>query len=288
MKKILLVFAVLILFAVPLDCSASEEDLVYSVINGRTIITGYRGQPEFLEIPQIIENYPVTEIRAGAFYGCRSLKRIILPPALEKIGENSFYACYSLEEIIIPDSVKKLGNGCFCGCTSLTYVTVPVGISEIPESCFRACVNLGEVNIPENVRRIGCYAFSGCTGLSRVTLGEELNEIGERAFFMCENLEKLYVPSSLTLLEKESVGYAPSNQGAAPAAGFELSCRHGSAAEEYADSNGVKYVITDDIIRTAASFHPSERSERLSEICVAAVLLAFTAAAARSSSARKR
>lgn len=287
MKNFLIVFAALMLIAVPLKSFASEDELIYSVINGRTVITGYRGEPEFLEIPQIIENCPVTEIRTGAFYGCRSLKRLILPSTLEKIGDNSFYACYSLEEVVIPDSVQKLGSGCFCGCTSLTAVTVPVGISEIPESCFRACVALKEVNVPGNVRRIGAYAFSGCTGLSRVTLGEELTEIGERAFFMCGALEKLYIPSSLTTLEREAAGYAPSNQGAAPVAGFELSCRRGSAAEEYAEASGVNCVITNDIIRSAASFHPSLRSERLSEVCVAAVILAFTAAAARSSSVRR-
>ena len=288
MKYFLILFTALIWLAVPLDCRASEDELVYSIINGRAVITGFRGEPEFLEIPQTIENCNVTEIKLGAFYGCSSLRRIILPPTLEKIGENSFYACYSLEEAVIPDSVVKLGNGCFCGCTSLSSVTIPLGISEIPVSCLRACVMLETVNIPSNVRKIGAYAFSGCTGLRKVTLGEELKEIGERAFFMCSQLERLYVPSSLTVLDKEAVGYGPSNQGAAPITGFELSGRKSSAAARYAEECGIKFIPNNDIIRTAASYHPSLRSEKVSEICVSVIMLVFLVAAAANAPRKKR
>lgn len=280
MKYFLILFTAFVWLAVPLGCSASEDELIYSIINGRAVITGFRGEPEFLEIPQTIESCKVTEIKLGAFYGCSSLRRIILPPTLEKIGENSFYACYSLEEVIIPDSVVKLGNGCFCGCTSLSSVTIPLGISEIPVSCFRACVKLEKVNIPYNIHKIGAYAFSGCTGLETVTLGEELKEIGERAFFMCDALEKLYIPSSLTQLDKEAVGYGPSNQGAAPMTGFELSGRRRSAASGYAEECGIRFIPNEDIIRTAASYHPSLHSEKVSEVCVSVVMLVFIAAAA--------
>ena len=288
MKYFLILFTAFVWLAVPLGCRASEEELIYTIINGRAVITGFRGEPEFLEIPQYIESCKVTEIKLGAFYGCSSLKRIALPPTLEKIGENSFYACYSLEEVIIPDSVVKIGNGCFCGCTSLSSVTIPLGISEIPVSCFRACVKLETVNIPYNIHKIGAYAFSGCTGLKTVTLGEELKEISERAFFMCDSLEKLYIPSSLTLLEKEAVGYGPSNQGAAPMTGFELSGRKGSAAEKYASECGMKFIPSRDIIRTAASFHPSLRSEKVSEVCVSVVMLVFIAAAAANATGKRK
>ena len=65
MKYFLILITALIWLAVPFDCRASEDELVYSIINGRAVITGFRGEPEFLEIPQTIENCNVTEIKLG-------------------------------------------------------------------------------------------------------------------------------------------------------------------------------------------------------------------------------
>ena len=291
MRFFVIVFMILLLEAVPVRCKAYDGELVYTIINGRAVITGYTGEPEFIEIPQVIDSCTVTEIARGAFYGCRSLKKAVLPSSIRKIGENSFYACYSLEEAIIPEGVEKLGEGCFCGCTSLSSVSIPLSLTDIPDSCFRACVQLKTVNLPCSIRRIGNYSFSGCTSLEDVTFGDGLSEIGERSFFMCGALQKLYIPSSLTKLGKESVGYAPSNQGASPMHGFELSGRNNSEAERYAEANGISFIPSEDIIRSVYSYHPSHRSQKVSEMCVAAVMLAFMAAAllsVRSAAVHKR
>ena len=268
MKKIITAILML-LFVVPMHgrCAGNGRYL-YTVVNGRAIITGYEGEPEFLEIPQVIDNCTVTETADNAFYGCRSLKRVILPPTMRKIGENCFYACSSLEEAILPDGLEKMGRSAFCGCTSLEHIIIPDSLHELPESCFRACTALNEVNFTSGVRKIGGYAFSGCTGLEKVTFGDELSEIGERAFFMCGRLSEMYIPSSLTKLADESVGYVPSNDGAAPMQGFVLHGRKNSEVQEYAEKCGMKFKPNNDIIRCSSVFHPSKKSQKISELCV--------------------
>ena len=56
------------------------------------------------------------------FSGCFSLKEIILPEGLEKIGEGCFEGS-GLEEITIPKSVKTIEGrvfyGAFSGCRNL-------------------------------------------------------------------------------------------------------------------------------------------------------------------------
>ena len=275
MKKILLSLMVL-LFIVPLrgNC-ADEEKLLYTIVNGRAIITGCEGETEFLEIPQAVESCTVTEIAPKAFYGCRSVRHVIFPPTLEKIGDYAFYACCSLEEAELPESLEKLGNSAFCGCTELERIVIPDSIGTISDSAFRACLALKEVNIPSGIKRIGNYSFSGCTGLECVTLGDELSEIGERAFFMCGELKEMHIPSSLTKLSPESVGYVPSNSGAAPMSGFTLSGRKDSEVQRYAVQCGIEFRPSNDIIRCSSAYHPSKKSQQTSEICVLSVLALF-------------
>lgn len=255
--------------------SANEVKLLYTIVNGRVIITGCEGEAEFLEIPQVIDSYAVTETANEAFYGCRSLKRLVLPPTMRKIGDRSFYACNSLKEVILPANLEKLGNSAFCGCTALEHIFIPDTLTEIPESCFRACPALSEVNIPCGIKRIGNFAFSGCMGLERVTLGEDVSEIGERAFFMCGVLKTMSVPSSTIALGNESIGYIPSNQGAVPMSGFILRGRKGSAVQEYAEMCGIKFKPSTDIVRRSSAFHPSKRSQQVSEICVLSAFALF-------------
>ena len=273
MKKVLLSLLVL-LFIVPMRGNCAENSrYLYTVVNGRAIITGYEGNPEFLEIPQVIDNCTVTETADNAFYGCRSLRRVILPPTMRKIGDHCFYACSSLEQAILPDGLEKLGDSAFCGCTSLEHIILPDSLHELSDSCFRACPALKEVNFPSGVRKIGGYAFSGCTGLEKVTFGDELSEIGERAFFMCGRLSEMYIPSSITRLAPESVGYVPSNHGAAPMQGFILSGRKNTEVQRYAEQSGITFKPSNDIIRRSSLFHPSKKSQQISEVCI---LIAFT------------
>ncbi|MBR1823326.1 MAG: leucine-rich repeat domain-containing protein [Ruminococcus sp.] len=259
---------------------ADEGKFLYTAVNGRVIITGFDGEPEFLEIPQVIDNCPVTETANGAFYGCRSLKRVVLPPTMRKIGDSSFYACGSLKEAILPASLEKLGCSAFCGCTELEHIIIPDIVREIPESCFRACTALTEVNVPSGIKHIGNYAFSGCTSLERVTLGDGLSTIGERAFFMCGRLDNICLPSSLTELSTESLGFVPSNDGASPMAGFTVSGKKGSEAQRYAEENGIKFRPNTDIIRHSSAYHPSKKSGIISELCVITAFLLFLTIAA--------
>jgi hypothetical protein len=47
----------------------------------------------------------VTEIGAGAFERCESLRTVDLSPSLTRIAENAFNGCYNLEGMVIPDGV---------------------------------------------------------------------------------------------------------------------------------------------------------------------------------------
>ncbi|WP_124098152.1 leucine-rich repeat domain-containing protein [Ruminococcus sp. Marseille-P6503] len=96
-------------------------------------ITGYTGCCEKLEIPGEIDGIQVKAIAHGAFYGCKSLKSVILPDGVRDICFDAFYGCSGLESIRIPESVTYIGNRAFCGCTSLKSVSIPQSVEIIGE-----------------------------------------------------------------------------------------------------------------------------------------------------------
>lgn len=171
-----------------------ENSFVYEIAEDCVRIVGFVGSPEYLSIPDELDGAPVAEISDGAFEDCRTLKQILLPGALKRVGADAFAGCSSLECFEAPKGTTELGEGCFRDCSALIYASLPDGITRIPESCFRGCVSLVEIEAPASVTSVGAYAFSGCSSLERLALGKDLNEIGDFAFYGCDALESLYAP----------------------------------------------------------------------------------------------
>lgn len=233
----------------PSALSAGASDgLSYTVRNGMAVVTGYTGEPAYLEIPQFAGGYQVALIDDGAFSGCSSLKQISLPDGLLAVGEKSFYACSQLESIVIPDSVITLGAGCFCGCGELRALSLPEDIRALPDSCFRACVSLTDLTIPDSVGILGSCAFSGCSSLGSVRLGSALTEIGSYAFYMCPELDAVCIPDTVTSLGEYAFGYS----SPVPDTSFMLLSSGNRAAKRYADENSLSYCDTGDAIPAAS------------------------------------
>lgn len=232
--------------------AADKPGYVYTIIDNEATITGFEGDPVYIEIPEIVDGCRVTEIRDNAFYECGSLKHITLPNTIEKIGHHAFYACFSLESITIPDSVTELGMGCFCGCEDLTSVALSNSIVRLPESCFRSCTSLKSITIPQNTAEIGDFCFSGCTSLSSVSLSDSVTSLGDCSFYMCNELTSIYIPSSVTKFGTCSVGYIPTESGASPLEEFTVLGKKKSPAKAYADDNSLSFENAEDSVHAFA------------------------------------
>jgi hypothetical protein len=256
------------------DIHAEELKYTYTVIRNEAIITGYRGNPEKIKLPEKIDGCLVTEIRDNAFFDCKSLKEIEFPDTLERIGHHSFYACISLESVNIPESVESVGTGSFCGCTSLSKAEIDADIEYLPESCFRACTSLTEITVPESVDYIGDYCFSGCTSLSYVSLGEKTEKIGKGAFYMCSSLGRIYIPPCVNTIGERALGYIPENNEPVLKKDFYIMGGEKSTAENYADENNIKFRSAENVIQ-AAAINTSNK-----KMPVTSMILFFTGTAA--------
>ncbi len=183
-----------------------------------------------LEIPQTVvywgKEMKVTAIGDRAFFGCRSLKELRLPPTVRKIGQWGFGWCDSIPTIELPASVEQLGADAFDGCyglqaievdggnsifqsrqdalfttdgrTLLAYRPTAEGIAEVPEGtetiarrAFGGCTFIDSVRIAPGVRTIGAETFSFCHSLKSICLPASVEEIGDNAMSDCFSLERI-------------------------------------------------------------------------------------------------
>ena len=75
----------------------------------------------------------------------------------------------SMKELVIPDSVTRIGSDAFSGCTGLTSITIPDSVTSIGNSAFWNCTGLTSITIPDSVTSIGNYAFYNCSSLTSIT-----------------------------------------------------------------------------------------------------------------------
>ncbi len=90
---------------------------IYSLEEGKAVITGYTGDDEHLVIPSHIDGLAVYSIASRAFEDY-SFKSVIISEGVEEIDWFAFYRCENLESITIPKSVRKIGHSAFEGSAS--------------------------------------------------------------------------------------------------------------------------------------------------------------------------
>lgn len=96
-----------------------------------------RFQVSVFEIPNNI-----TEIENGCFYGCETLREVIIPNSVISIGEEAFYGCENLTKIAIPNSVTSIGRFAFLGCENLTKIVIPDNVKSMDDQIFVDCWKL--------------------------------------------------------------------------------------------------------------------------------------------------
>ncbi len=139
----------------------------------------------------LLFNWQRRSIGNRAFYRCRSLEYIDIPPYLETIKAETFSGCSSLSTFVIPNGVKNIEEHAFSGCSSLKTIVVPPSVTELTQSAFEYCNSLTSIDLPNTLTQIGLKAFGGENSLRAILLPENLESIADNAFYGCSNLTDL-------------------------------------------------------------------------------------------------
>lgn len=104
---------------------------IYTIENEKVCITACYEGGTSVEIPEMIDGYPVTEIAPYTFsasqtadgrIGGNQLEEVILPKTVTKVGKYAFYNCKKLRRIEFWNVLVDLGAGAFTGCHSVREI----------------------------------------------------------------------------------------------------------------------------------------------------------------------
>ena len=99
-----------------------------------------------------------------------TVKEIILPNTLRKIGDDAFKNCSQLKKVKFGNNVERIGESAFWGCP-LEQISLPESLVEIGADAFSQ-YNFDQLVIPDSVVTIGEYAFGWGDHLHNATIGK--------------------------------------------------------------------------------------------------------------------
>ena len=195
--------------------------------DGTKLVQYPAGKPgECYELPS-----SVTQICSSAFSGC-TLKEVLLPEGLEKIGEYAFEKCTQLQGTRFPDTLTEIDGHAFENC-GFTELTIPDSVTKIGNYVFSDNEKLEKLHIGSGLTELPSGVFLRCTALRNVLIPAGIEKIGKVAFRECEKLK------CLLILNPECEIYVDSDTMNGPETvicGFA-----DSTAETWAQTNGYPF-----------------------------------------------
>lgn len=92
--------------------------------------------------------------------------RIEWPLNLSHFGGRVFYGCSSIKELVLPDTVRDFGWAMFKRCSSVESIIIPEGVTELQEEPFEHCSAIKSITVPVSVKSIKKNVFNDCPQLN--------------------------------------------------------------------------------------------------------------------------
>ena len=169
-----------------------------------------------LSIPKDFSGYYVSNIVDSAFRGDEYVSTLSFAKAnlLDRIGYYAFADCPNLSGcVILSGRIKNLGVSAFQNCPKLEEVRiVNTGLTVISAQSFYLCSALSSVSLHNKVTTIEKFAFAN-TAIKEITIPKSVTYIDKTAFDGCE--------------------------------GLVINCYTDSYAHQFAEENGIDYVLLD-------------------------------------------
>ena len=218
------------------------RDLVKEIIveDGITEI-GYaafaRSNVETVSLPD-----SCTRVASGAFFACRSLKALELPPHVVNIEDCVLKECTALQTLVVSEDAQYIGSEAFADCFELQEIIFRGNaLREIGSSAFCNLPALKSLRLPDSVEKImsGAIDSTGldvldlsnlkntvidgsgirdCNALKTLLLPEHMDKVGSTTVYNCPNLTTVVIGSDARAIAKKAFHNAALTEITIPAA----------------------------------------------------------------------
>lgn len=130
---------------------------------------------------QIIQNSRITTIGAKAFYGCSSIRHLIISEYISELDETAFENMPNLEMISVAS-----GNGSFVAEDGILY-RIDASRNKTVVVKVPAKVKINSLTLPSTVTEIAPYAFEGVENIETVLMEAPYVNLGNLALKGIEN-----------------------------------------------------------------------------------------------------
>ncbi len=150
-------------------------------------VEGKSGSFTYLKYPKYIEISGVDPAVAG---------KVELPDKIDNlpvtvVGKDALAECKEMTELVIPDSVLYMNIGAVASCPKLKKVKLSQKLTSIPARAFEFCKALEEITLPDSINAINAFAFDNCTSLKEITVPNQVTLVDSAAFRGYIQLEKV-------------------------------------------------------------------------------------------------
>ena len=143
----------------------------------------------------------ISQVNPLCFYYCQTLKKVVLPPTVKKIGKWGFYRS-GVEEVSLPEALTTSEDYAF-QYSGLKTLSMPANYTVMKNGTFAHCKSLQKVKIADNMITLPMNTFQGCNALTEVEFNKRLKTIKKGAF-VATALKDVVFPDSLEKIENQS------------------------------------------------------------------------------------
>ena len=148
---------------------------------------------KWLKLDKSDYRHPFCSSTSGRLYiGGEEVTEVIIPEIVDL--SYAFFGCTSLKTIIIPTGTKVIGCSAFQYC-SFESIKIPESIEQIDDEAFYMCKRLTSIEIPATIKSIGKWAFYACSNLNSITLKATTPPALSTEVFKSTNGCPIYVPA---------------------------------------------------------------------------------------------
>ncbi|MDE6332220.1 MAG: leucine-rich repeat protein, partial [Muribaculaceae bacterium] len=140
-----------------------------------------------------------------------SLRRLILPEGITRIGNNALAHLRLTSTLIIPESVKVFDPWCFQCIGDEATIVLPNSYESVGDCAFYGCAATFELKLPSTLKHIGSDAFMRCVNAyGTFALPPGLEYLGGGAFNECgrELQGDIVIPVAITDVPRICPGFA--------------------------------------------------------------------------------